>query len=54
MPIQSCRQDNKPGFKFGESGKCYTYEPNNQSQRTFARQMAERQERAIRANGFTE
>ncbi|MGH9158208.1 MAG: phage protease [Acidimicrobiales bacterium] len=25
MPIQSCRSDDKPGYRWGAGGKCYTY-----------------------------
>ena len=24
MPIKRCRKDNKPGYKWGDQGKCYT------------------------------
>jgi len=24
MPIKKCQKDKKKGFKFGDSGKCYT------------------------------
>jgi hypothetical protein len=26
MPVQSCQEDGRPGWRCGESGKCYTYE----------------------------
>ena len=26
MPVNSCSENNQPGFKWGDSGKCYTYE----------------------------
>ena len=25
MPIKKCSEGDKPGFKWGDSGKCYTY-----------------------------
>jgi len=25
MPVQSCMENNKPGFKWGAKGKCYVY-----------------------------
>lgn len=54
MPIKRCRKDGKPGFKFGDSGKCYTYEPGNPASRAAARAMAERQRRAIFGSGYEE
>lgn len=46
MPIQQCQIDGKQGWRFGASGKCYTG-PSGKAR-------ARRQERAIRASGFTE
>ena len=25
MPVMSCNENNRSGFKYGTSGKCYTY-----------------------------
>ena len=25
MPVMSCNENNRPGYKYGASGKCYTY-----------------------------
>lgn len=50
MPVQRCQEDGEPGFKWGEEGKCYTYEPGNAQSRRAARAAAKRQGRAIRAN----
>lgn len=30
MPIRSCSENGKPGFKWGESGACYTYTSGNE------------------------
>jgi hypothetical protein len=49
MPIQSCKANGKPGFKFGKSGKCYTYTSGNVQSRAKARAKAEEQGRAIKA-----
>jgi hypothetical protein len=27
MPVMKCTEKGRPGWKFGESGKCYTYTP---------------------------
>ena len=29
MPVKSCSENGKPGFKWGDSGKCYLYEKGN-------------------------
>lgn len=47
MPVQSCKQDNKPGFKWGSSGKCFTFNPNDPSSRNRARRKAQDQGAAI-------
>lgn len=54
MPIQPCSSNGKPGYKFGESGKCYTYTPGDSASRASARNSAMMQERAARASGWTE
>ena len=51
MPVQTCQSNNRPGFKFGPSGKCFTYRSNDASGRAQARARAEVQGRAIRAAG---
>ena len=50
MPVQSCRDGGKPGYRWGESGKCYVYTPNNEASRKAARAKAARQGRAIQVN----
>lgn len=52
MPRMRCTKDNQPGFKWGESGKCYTYTPGNRESRERAKRLADRQGRAIRAGGY--
>lgn len=51
MPVFPCQKDNKPGFKWGEQGFCYTYTANNSTQRESARNKAAAQGRAIQASG---
>lgn len=51
MPVQTCQANNKPGFKFGPSGKCFTYSSNSETGRERARARAEAQGRAIEAEG---
>lgn len=48
MPVMSCTENNKPGYKFGRSGRCYTYAPGNEEARKRARRRATQQGRAIK------
>lgn len=47
MPLMKCRKDNKPGFKWGPEGKCYTYDPKSQISKDNARNKALKQGKAI-------
>lgn len=47
MPIKRCQIDNKPGYKWGDSGKCYSYNPNNESSIKEAKKSAVAQGLAI-------
>ena len=49
MPVQQCQEDGKPGFKWGEQGKCYTYNPTSARSKAMARLKAEAQGRAVKA-----
>ena len=49
MPVQPCQENGSPGFKYGESGTCYTYARNNPASAARARSLAEKQGRAIKA-----
>jgi hypothetical protein len=40
MPVNSCSSGEKPGFKWGDSGKCYTYTPNNEKSMSEAKRKA--------------
>lgn len=48
MPVQRCVADNKPGWKWGEGGKCYTYTDKAGSDAAHAK--AEKQGAAAHAN----
>lgn len=50
MPVQSCQSNGKPGFKWGNEGKCYTYTPGNEQSKNRARNRASEQGRAIEAS----
>lgn len=47
MPVKPCSEGGKPGYKCGNSGKCYTYSPNNESSRKRAKRKAILQCRAM-------
>jgi len=47
MPLVRCRKDNKPGWKYGDSGVCYTYTANNKKSEAAAKLKAIRQGIAI-------
>ena len=40
MPVKQCENNGKPGLKWGDSGKCYTYTPKNEGSRNKARRSA--------------
>ncbi len=50
MPVKQCRKNGKPGFKWGDEGKCYTYKSGDEDDRERARKKAAQQGRAIKAN----
>jgi hypothetical protein len=50
MPVQACRKDSRPGYRYGSSGKCYTYPAGNASKRKAAKQKAIDQGLAIERN----
>ncbi len=49
MPVVICQLENKSGFKWGQSGACFTYTAGNEAARKRARSRAARQGRAIEA-----
>jgi len=50
MPVRRCWQDGKPGYQYGDTGKCYTYDPGDEENRKLAKARAEKQAQAIRAS----
>ena len=50
MPVMECQSNGKPGFKFGESGTCYTYTAGDDTSKEAARTKAVDQGKAIEAN----
>lgn len=47
MPVKPCRSGGKPGYKYGDSGTCYTYIAGNTQSRVAAKNKAAKQGRAI-------
>jgi len=47
MPVKKCQENGKPGYKCGDSGKCYTYSPNDEAGRKRAKRKAILQCRAM-------
>ena len=50
MPVKRCQSGGKPGFKYGDTGKCYVYTKGDATSRARARASAERQGRAIESS----
>jgi hypothetical protein len=50
MPVKPCTKNGKKGFKWGDSGTCYTYTANDPASREQAKKKAIAQGRAIKAN----
>lgn len=49
MPIRRTTKGGKPAYRYGDSGKAYTYQPGNPKSRAAAKGRATRQARAINA-----
>lgn len=54
MPIQSCSNEGKPGYRWGEQGSCYTYTAGNEDSIKEAKKKAQLQGLAARLNGYEE
>lgn len=54
MPVQKCQSGGKPGFKWGQRGKCYTYEPGNTTARKEAKRRAYVQGYAVEGGVLTD
>lgn len=40
MPVKPCRKNGVPGYKWGDKGRCYTYQTGNEKSRKRAKQKA--------------
>lgn len=38
MPIKSCNKNGKPGFSWGNTNKCWTYDPKSEASKKKAKQ----------------
>jgi hypothetical protein len=47
MPVKATTKNGKPGYKYGASGKVYTYTPGDPASRERAKKKAAKQGRAI-------
>lgn len=54
MPVESCQLNGKPGFRWGSSGKCYTYTEGDKASMDRAKQKAGKQGQAAHASGYQE
>lgn len=50
MPVEICMLNGKPGFKFGQFGRCYTYNAGDSTARKNARAKALKQGQAIKSS----
>jgi len=50
MPVKECQLNNQPGFKWGDNGKCYTYNVKNKQSKEEALRKAKKQGEAIKIN----
>jgi len=54
MPVKSCTEDKKKGWKWGDSGKCYTYPDGDEDASNSAKQKAYLQGAAATGGKMTE
>lgn len=54
MPVKRCQSGGKPGYKWGDKGKCYTYTPGDKAGAKRARARAAKQGAAVRESGYKE
>jgi len=54
MPVKECTRSGRPGYKYGDTGHCYTYTRNNKASEAEALRKAHAQEAAIKHSGYRE
>lgn len=50
MPLKRCYKNGRPGYKWGDEGKCYTYKPGDKASRERAKEKARKQGKAIESD----
>ena len=50
MPMKKCQEEGKPGYKWGDAGKCYKYTEGDSDSEARAKMQARKQGMAIEAN----
>ena len=40
MPLKKCQINNQPGYKWGDGGKCYEYDPADEDSKSSAKKSA--------------
>lgn len=53
MPVKRTTKNGKPAYRWGDSGKAYTYTAGNKASREQAKAKARRQGRAAYASGYS-
>ena len=54
MPVKSCNENGKPGFRWGNEGKCYTYSFGDEAGKKRAKKKAIKQGLAATGGTLTE
>lgn len=52
VPVQKCSNNGRPGYKWGNSGTCYTYNANDTTSQAAARKKASMQGAAARVSMY--
>ena len=51
MSLRKCTEDGKPGWKMGEGGKCFTYDPDSAGGSAVAKAKALKEQATIGTHG---
>ena len=47
MPVKTCEDDGRPGYKWGSKGKCYTYATGDDAGRKKAKEKAKKAKKTV-------
>ena len=53
MPVNKCQVNGTPGYRWGQTGKCYTYDPNDKEGAMSAFNSAARQGAVVMSKGYS-